>query len=62
MQAIDRKARKLFTIYGKSYVGRLYMPRKDGGRVLIAIEDYVELAVRGLEMYIHEKSEEVRKD
>ena len=36
LQAIDRKTRKLFTIYGalhpKLDVGRLYMPRKGGGR------------------------------
>ena len=35
LQAVDRKARKLFTLYGalnpKSYVNRLYIPRKDGG-------------------------------
>ena len=47
---------KLFKIYGglhpKSDVDRLYVPRKDGGRGLIA-EDCVELAVRGLEVYVH---------
>ena len=57
LQAIDSKARKLFTIYGglhpKSDVDRLYIPRKDAGRGLIAIEDCVELAVRGLEVYVH---------
>ena len=37
----------------KSAVDRLHIPRKDEGRVLIAIEDCVELAVRGLEVYIH---------
>ena len=56
-QAIDRKTRKLFTMYGglhpKSDVGRLYILRKDEGRGLIAIEDCVELAVRGLEVYFH---------
>ena len=40
LQAIDRKTRKLFTIYGalhlKSYVDRLYIPRKDGGRDFIS--------------------------
>ena len=39
LQAIDRKTRKLFTIYGtldlKSDVDRLYIPRKEGGRGLI---------------------------
>ena len=43
LQAIDRKTRKLFTIYGalppKSDVGRLYIPREEGGRGLISIED-----------------------
>ena len=30
------------------------MPRKEGGRGLISIEDCVELAIRGLEVYVHE--------
>ena len=30
------------------------MPRKEGGRCLISIEDCVELAIRGLEVYVHE--------
>ena len=50
LQATDRKTRKLFTIYGglhpKSDVDRLYIPRKDGGRGLIAFEDCAELAVK----------------
>ena len=61
LQAIDRKTRKLFTIYGglhpKSDVYRLYIPRKDGGKGLIAIESCVELVVRGLELYVHESEE-----
>ena len=51
LQAIDKKTRQLFTIYGalhpNSDVDRLYIPRKEGGRGLIFIEDYVELAIRG---------------
>ena len=51
LQAVDRKSRKLFTIYGalhpKLDVDRLYMPRKEGGRGLISTEDYFELAIRG---------------
>ena len=50
LQAIDRKTRKLFTICGtlhpKSDVDRLYIPRKEGGRGLISIEDCVELEMR----------------
>ena len=61
LQAIDRKTRKLFTIYGalhpKSDVDRLYTPRKEGGAGLISIEDCVELAKRGLELYVHGSEE-----
>ena len=51
----------MFTIYGtlhpKSDVDRLYIPRKEGGRSLISIEDCVELAIRGLELSVHESEE-----
>ena len=51
----------MFTIYGalhpKSNVVRLYIPRKEGGGGLIPIEDCVELAVRGLEVYVHGSEE-----
>ena len=61
LYAIDRTTRKLFTKYGglhlKSDINRWYMPRKDGGRALIAIEDSVELAVRVLEVYVHGSEE-----
>ena len=57
LEAIDRKTRKLFTIYGalhpKSNIDRLYIPRKEGRRGLISINDFVELAIRGLEVYVH---------
>ena len=57
LQAIDRNNRMLFTIYGalhpKSDIDRLYIPRKIGRRGLISIKDCVELAIRGLEVYVH---------
>ena len=57
LEAIDRKIRNLFNIYGalhpKSDVDRLYIPRKEGGRGLISIKDYVELAIRGFEVYVY---------
>ena len=57
MTCIDRKNRKLFTLYGathlKSDVDRLYITRKVVGGDLISIEDCVELAIRGLEVYVH---------
>ena len=61
LQAVDRKTRKLFTIYGvvhpKSDVDRLYIPRKEGGRDLISIEDCVELATTVLKVYVHGSEE-----
>ena len=61
LQAIDRRTRKLFTIYGglhpKSDVDRLYIPRKEGGGGLISIEDCVVLAIRNLEVYVHGSEE-----
>ena len=57
LEAIDRKTRRLFTIYRalhpKSEVDRLCIPRKRGGRGLISINDCVELAIRVLELYDH---------
>ena len=51
----------LFTIYGrlhlKSDVDRLHIPRKDEGRDLIAIKDCIEIAVRGLKVYVHGREE-----
>ena len=61
MQGIDRKTRKLFTMYAalhpKSDVDRLYIPRKEGERGLMSIEDCVELAIRGLVVYVHGSEE-----
>ena len=61
LRAIDRKTRKLFIIYEalhpKSDVDRLYITRKEAGRGLVSIEDCVELAIRGLEVYVHGSKE-----
>ena len=50
----------MFTIYGalhpKSDADRLYIPRKEGGG-LIFIEGCVELAIRGLKVYLHGSKE-----
>ena len=37
----------------KSDVGRLYIPRKEGGRDLISIENCLELEIGGLEVHVH---------
>ena len=61
LQAIDRKTRKFFSIYGAfhpmSDIDRLYILRKEGGKGLISIEDYIELAIRGLEVHVHGSEE-----
>ena len=44
-------------IHPKSDVDRLYIPRKEGGIVLISIEDCVELAIRSLEVHVHGSDE-----
>ena len=44
-------------LHAKSDVDRLYIPRKEGGRGLISIEDCVELAIRGLQVYVHGSEE-----
>ena len=36
---------------------RLYIPRKEGERGLISIEDCVNLAIRSLEVYVHGSEE-----
>ena len=63
LQAVDRKTRKLFTMYGgllpNPDVDRLYIPKKDGGRGLIAVEYCLELAVRSLEVYVHGSEEKL---
>ena len=61
LQQKDRKSRKIFTIDGgfhsKIDVDRLHIPTTDGGRVLICIEDCIELTVRGPKVYIHSVDE-----
>ena len=63
LKAIDRKTRKLFSIYGALYpysdVDRFYIPRNDGRRGFIAIEDCLELAVTYLEFYVHGSEEKL---
>ena len=44
-------------LHPKSDVDRLYIPRKEGVRGLISIEDCAELAIRGLKVYVHGSDE-----
>ena len=51
----------MFTIYGalqpRSDVDRIYVRRKEGAEGLISIENCVELAIRGLKVYVHGNEE-----
>ena len=53
---LDRKTRKLLTIYGslhpRSNVSRLYLPRREGGRGLISVEDAKNTEERNINVYI----------
>ena len=56
LKEIDRETRKMMNMYRalhpRDSVARLYLPRKEGGRGLVAIEDCVEIAILGLENYV----------
>ena len=58
---MDQKTRKLITmhlaLHPSDDVDRLYVPRKEGGRVLASIEDSVDTSIQRLEDYIekHER-------
>ena len=61
LESLDRQTRKLMTMHGalhpKSDVDRLYLPRSEGGRGLIGIEDTVKVAIAALEQYVKESEE-----
>ena len=57
-----RKMRRIMmtmhkALHPRDSVCRLYLPRKEGGRGLIAVEDCIDLAKLGLERYISESDE-----
>ena len=56
VEQLDRRTRKLMTMHNalhpKSNVDRLYLPRKDGGRGLLGVEDTVHIASASLQRYV----------
>ena len=56
LQEMDRRTRKLMTMHNalhpRSNVDRLYIPRSEGGRGLLSVEDTVTLAKLGLQGYV----------
>ena len=65
LRDLDRRTRKLLTMNGgfhpRDCVARLYVPRKDGGRGLISVEDCVNQAKISLECYVQTSEEELLK-
>ena len=63
LKEIDRDTRKMMNMYRalhpRDSVARLYLPRKEGGRGLLAIEDCVEIAILGLENYVQDSRERI---
>ena len=58
LQGLDKRTKKLFTMHSayhpKSNVDRIYLPRKEGGRVLLSVEDTINTAILGLgECVVH---------
>ena len=43
----------------KSHVERIYIPRKEGGRGLLNVEDTVNTAILGLEEYVVDSNERI---
>ena len=66
LQKLDRKTRKLLTTYGvfhqKGDVDRLYIPRKEGGRGLMGIEDIIRIEEGSLFQYVSDSQEEFLKE
>ena len=61
LQLMDRRTRKLLSmqngLHPRTDVDRVYIPRKEGGRGLICIEDTVKLANIGLKRNVKESKE-----
>ena len=61
LKEMDIKTRKLMTMNGclhpRSNVGRLYLPRKEGGRGLISCEDCVKVETQSLDKYVSTSEE-----
>ena len=61
LKGMDIKTRKILTLNGmfhqKGNVDRLYMPRRNGGRGLISVEDCVRIEELNLNKYLRENPE-----
>ena len=61
IKEMDRTTRKITNMHNalhpRDSVAKLYLPRKEGGRGLLSVEDCVDLAILGLENYIQKSNE-----
>ena len=66
LQEIDRKTRKLLTIYRtyhpQSDNDQLYVKRKKGERGLISVEDAVNIEINSLRTYVNNNEEQMLTD
>ena len=61
IKEMDRTTRKIMNMHNAQHprdsVSRLYLPRKEGGTGPLSVKDCVDLAILGLEDYIHKSNE-----
>ena len=61
IESINIKTRRLITMNGslnpRENVGRLYLPRKEGGRGFISCKECVNVEVQSLDKYLSESEE-----
>jgi len=61
VEQLDRRTKKIMTMHNglppKSNVDRLYLPKKDGGRGLLGVEDTVHIALASLQRYVKSSKE-----
>ena len=66
LEELDRRTRKLMTIYGtnhpKADVDRLYLLGCEGGRGLLGLEDCVQVEVHSLDKYLNTSKKKILKE
>ena len=65
IESIDIKTRRLMTmnrsLHPRGNVGRLYLPRKEGGRGFISCKECVNMEMQSLDKYLSESEEWILK-
>ena len=62
---LDHQTRKLLTIHGtlhpRSNISCLYLPRREGGRGLVSVEDAINTEDRNMNVHISQSQEQLLK-